>query len=444
MLVILHGWSDSAGSFRSLARSLVEAGLKEEIAEIHLGDWLSLDDEVTFDDLSEAMMRAWTERGLPIAARLVDVIVHSTGALVIRDWQLRFFSPETTPVHHLLMLAPANYGSPLAHMGRSLFGRAVKGWQGSRLFETGARLLKGLELASSYSAGLAERDWFGDQRWYGPGRVLCTVLTGNTGYTGIRALANKTGSDGAVRVASANLASARLAVDFSTEPNQPTYRYSQDNRNQLAFGILDGEDHSSLCVKDGGPRSERSLPAMLRALRLTDDELDGWIAELAAANAEITERRDAGRSTHHYGYQDTVFRVRDQYGNPVSDYVIEFFVNADFGRRGKRMTRDFIEQVIENVHVFKGDSSRRSFLINCRALRRLLDRPDDQLFISITATPDLHRRQVGFRTYTDADIGDLALTRDQVLTLFQPHRTLFVDLVLKREQRDEVFALKDV
>lgn len=443
MLVILHGWSDSAGSFRSLARSLVGAGLKDEIAEIHLGDWLSLDDEVTFDDLSEAMMRAWSARGLPTAPRSVDLIVHSTGALVVRDWQLRFFAPETTPVHRLLMLAPANYGSPLAHAGRSLFGRAVKGWQGSRLFETGARLLRGLELASSYTAALAERDWFGDQRWYGPGRVLCTVLTGNSGYTGIRALANKPGADGAVRVASANLAAARLEVDFSTEPNRPTYRYSLENRNQVAFGLIDGEDHSSLCLKDGGPRSERTLPAMLRALRLADDELQSWITELAAANAEITERRATGRSAHHYGYQDTVFQVHDQYGNAVSDYVIEFFVNADFGRRGKRMTRDFIEQVIENVHVFKGDSSRRSFLINCRTLDRLLDRPDDQLFISITATPDIRRRKVGFRTYTDADIGDLALTREQVFTLFQAHRTLFVDLVLKREQRDEIFELKE-
>lgn len=444
MLVILHGWSDAAGSFRPLARRLVEAGLKDEITEVQLGDWLSLDDEVTFDDLSEAMMRAWAERGLPTEPRSVDLIVHSTGALVVRDWQLKFFTPETTPVHHLLMLAPANYGSPLAHTGRSVFGRAVKGWHGSRLFETGAQLLKGLELASSYTAGLAARDWFGDQRWFGPGGVLCTVLTGNSGYTGIRALANKPGSDGAVRVASANLAAARLSVDFSTDPARPTYRYLEDNRNRIAFGLLDGEDHSSLCAKDGGPRSERTLPAMLTALRLQDDELEDWAAELAAANAEITARRDGGRSAHHYGYQDTVFRVRDQYGSPVTDYVIEFFVNADFGRRGKRMTRDFIEQVIDNVHVFKGDASRRSFLVNCRALKRLLDRPEDQLFISITATPDIHRRQVGFRTYTDADIGDLALTRDQVFTLFQPHRMLFVDLVLKREQRDEVFELKAV
>ncbi|MEE4638111.1 MAG: alpha/beta hydrolase [Wenzhouxiangella sp.] len=444
MLVILHGWSDSAASFRPLARRLMEAGLDEEITEIHLGDWLSLDDEVTYDDLSEAMMRAWRERALPTAPRSVNLIVHSTGGLVVRDWQLRFFRPETTPIHRLLMLAPANYGSPLAHMGRSVFGRAVKGWQGSRLFETGARLLKGLELASSYTAGLAEQDWFGDQRWYGSGRVLCTVLIGNAGYTGIRALANKAGSDGAVRVSSANLAAARLAVDFNTAPNRPTYRYGEDNRNSVAFGIIDGEDHTSLCAVGGNPRSERTLPAMLKALRLQDDELEDWVAELAATNAEISARRDKGRSAHYYGYQDTVFCVRDQYGNAVNDYVIEFFVNADFGRRGKRMTRDFIEDVISNVHVYKGDPSRRSFLVNCRALNRLLDRPDDQLFISITATPDIHQRQVGFRTYTDADIGDLALNRTQVFTLFQPNRTLFVDLVLKREQRNEVFELQAV
>lgn len=444
MLVVLHGWSDQAGSFRPLVRRLVEAGLRDDVAEIHLGDWLSLDDEVTFADLSAAMMRAWQDHGLPLSPRSVDVLAHSTGALVVRHWQHQHFRPETTPLHRFLMLAPANYGSPLAHMGRSLFGRAVKGWRGSRLFETGTHLLRGLELASHYTADLARRDWFSDQHWFGPGRVLATVLTGNTGYTGIQAVANKPGSDGTVRVASANLAAASLNVDFSTDPARPTYRYSADNLNRVAFGVMDGEDHSSICAKGGGPRNARSLPAMLRALNLDDDGLEDWMAELAEENKALTERRHNGRSSHHFGYQDTIFQVKDQYGQPVTDYAIEFFVNGDSGRRGRRMTRDFIEQVIANVHVFRGDSSRRSFLIDCRALDRVLDREDDQLFVSITATPDIHRRQVGFRTYTDADIGDLALTRGQISSLFQPHRTLFVDLTLRREQRDAVFVMREV
>ena len=91
------------------------------------------------------------------------------------------------------MLAPANFGSPLAHTGRSVIGRAVKGWKGTRLFETGAQILKGLELASSYSWELAEQDLFSAHAPLGDGSLLCTVLVGNSGYSGIAAVANKPG-----------------------------------------------------------------------------------------------------------------------------------------------------------------------------------------------------------------------------------------------------------
>ncbi|MFA7053932.1 MAG: hypothetical protein WC328_13045 [Kiritimatiellia bacterium] len=177
-----------------------------QIEEIHLGDYISLNDHVTFNDLTEAMEKAWTERKLPREPRSVDAVVHSTGGLVIRDWLVKYCKPETAPIKRLLMLAPANFGSPLAHTGRSVIGRAVKGWGGSKLFETGTQILKGLELASPYSWNLAERDLFGEEKaFYGPGRILCTVLVGNTGYSGISATANKPGSDGTVRVSTAGV-----------------------------------------------------------------------------------------------------------------------------------------------------------------------------------------------------------------------------------------------
>ncbi|WVM93258.1 hypothetical protein ULG90_04305 [Halopseudomonas pachastrellae] len=82
---------------------------------------------------------------------------------------------------------------------------AVKGWKGTRLFETGAQILKGLELASSYSWELAEQDLFNADAPLGDGSLLCTVLVGNSGYSGIAAVANKPGTDGTVRVSTANL-----------------------------------------------------------------------------------------------------------------------------------------------------------------------------------------------------------------------------------------------
>ena len=53
--------------------------------------------------------------------------MHSTGALVVRDWLPRHFTPARAPVKRLVMLAPAYFGSHLTHKGRSFTGRVYKG-----------------------------------------------------------------------------------------------------------------------------------------------------------------------------------------------------------------------------------------------------------------------------------------------------------------------------
>lgn len=126
-LVILHGWSDTSDSFRHLARHLASALQSTEVWLIALGSYLLMSDELRFDDLQKAMNRAWSDRDLPRQPYSVDAVVHSTGSLVIRKWLDHNFEPDRSPIKHLVMLAPANFGSPLAHKWRSLFGRAYWG-----------------------------------------------------------------------------------------------------------------------------------------------------------------------------------------------------------------------------------------------------------------------------------------------------------------------------
>lgn len=103
MIVILHGWSDDYKSFKSLGKFLADQGLSD-VTDLHLGNYISMDDDVTYDDIIAAMEKAWKKRGLPNDPRSVDVIVHSTGGLVIRDWMTRFRTPENNPIRRLLFL----------------------------------------------------------------------------------------------------------------------------------------------------------------------------------------------------------------------------------------------------------------------------------------------------------------------------------------------------
>ena len=124
---------------------LRRARLGREVSIVSLADYVSMEDEVRFDDVAEAMDVAWRRHGLPRGKGVVDAIVHSTGGLVIRDWLQRHCTPARAPVKHLVMLAPANFGSHLAHKGRSFIGRVYKGFVAKkpegRAFETGTHIL---------------------------------------------------------------------------------------------------------------------------------------------------------------------------------------------------------------------------------------------------------------------------------------------------------------
>ena len=58
-------------------------------------------------------------------------ITHSTGGPVVRDWWNRYYleprQAPRCPMSHLVMLAPANFGSALAQLGKGRLSR-VKAW----------------------------------------------------------------------------------------------------------------------------------------------------------------------------------------------------------------------------------------------------------------------------------------------------------------------------
>jgi len=454
-LIFLHGWSDTSVSFSHLARHLARAGAVagEAVRSIALGDYLSMSDELRFDDLQAALDRAWDDHGLPRAPYSCDVIVHSTSALIVRDWLSRHFAVDASPVKHLVMLAPANFGSPLAHVGRSMLGRAMKGFvrrqEGQGLWQTGAQILRGLELASPFSWELAERDRFGvGEGRYGPGRVLCTVLVGDTGFRGIKALANEPGGDGTVRIATANLNCAYLRIAITTDQRQeqlvPRIEFQANSCGRAAFRILPGIDHSS--IKLGAPLSRLSqaqrevLAHIEHALMVSDAEFSPWCQDCEQANAERTQAPQLPRARP--GFQHTVVRVRDQFDAPVPDYLLEFF---EPGRRdGGALASRIHGEAIRSAHVYRADRSYRSLYIDTHRFHRALEQAGGTLGFSLTAFPMLGSGNTvaGFRTFADEDIDDLRLDTRAVAELLQPHRTLLLDIRLEREQTPNVFRLR--
>lgn len=420
-IVIVHGWSDDSKSFRRLAEQL-EAWFGSAPTQIRLADWISLQDDVTYADLAAALDRAWTAQGLSRAPRTVDVVVHSTGALVLRDWLTRHFDPASAPVKRFLMLAPANFGSPLAHKGRSFIGRVLKGWN-RFVGQTGTQVLKGLELGSPYSWQLAERDLFGAEAWYGAGRLLATVLVGNAGYSGVEAIANEAGGDGTVRIATANLNACRLSLELDVRQRaRPGWRL-EESRGEIAFAIVDGENHASVAL----PGEACAAAPVIGVLDLQRgaDQLDPGI-----------ERRSPR-------YLNLVSHVCDDLDQEVRDYFIQFFrkLNSD-----RRFEQRFYEQVIADVHPYEDNPAYRSLYLSIESLDDLLAGfAVDTLSLSVSAQPpfDPPRQPVGYTAVGPGDSEGLAIPLAQVPRFLAAHRTLLLRIRLTRLVDSGVFVFRN-
>ena len=445
MLVIIHGWSDNSKSFTKLADYIGELPGHGEVHQLFLGDYVSMDDEVTFDDVREAMERAWHDKGLPTAPRSVDIVVHSTGALVVRYWMTCFYAADNNPVRRFLMLAPANFGSPLAHKGHSFVGRVVKGFSSPKRFQTGTHILKGLELASPFSFELAKLDRFGNETWYGPNRILATVIVGTEGYTGISAAANEVGSDGTVRQSTANLNPVKLEMDFATDPQHPTFQLDQP-KGRTAFFRVDGLNHSTAALKGRDVSASDELRKLIAsALAVDDDDFEAFCDRSDQYSSDLRKRQEEKKYTQ--AYQNTVVHLCDNLQHNVEDYFIEVFAkrnsNDTASAVDNKLTKEIQEEVLQTVHAFSDDASYRSLYFNVTEMNKRLVEKGRDLYIAITAMPDLSKNKVvGYKTLGYNDIGSIRLTQKEIQRLFAPDRTVLVNFRIRREQSEQVFVLR--
>ena len=136
-LVLIHGYGSDAEAFHVWKDALLQAG--RTIEEISIGNYVTLNNEITVDDIANGLQNALHSKGLD--QKPFDAIVHSTGMLVIRSW-LTASNAQTSRqglLKHLVALAPATFGSPMSRQGSQSDRENFPGQQrsGPRLFEFG-------------------------------------------------------------------------------------------------------------------------------------------------------------------------------------------------------------------------------------------------------------------------------------------------------------------
>lgn len=264
-----------------------------------------------------------------------------------------------------------------------------------------------------------------------------------------RSTMHENGSDGTVRVATANLEASYFSVDFlkadAGDPpaGVPAVSLVGHPRTvpEIAFAVLhrnhgtiirppgppDDKHHAQ---DEGGVWEKTLLDALTRppARYLQHVERCQAISDTTFSEGMSNPNPDLREWYHHY--QHVAIRAHDQHGTPIEDYMIEFYQEPQDEQDNahqhvyKKINAEILEKVTQN------DSTKnyRSFFFDTTDLQiYLAENPDIIVEMSITAA-HLSRR-VKFRNPESG----VTVFRHGATQFIRPNESILVDITLHRD-----------
>jgi hypothetical protein len=499
-LVLIHGYSADDEAFHPLRDALLaNSKLKNmgiDVSYIDICSYISLNNEITIKDIAEGLDRAFRfdpqlNAKHDMQSCEFDAIVHSTGMLVLRSWLTNYGTDNRTGnsrlsrLKHLIGIAPATWGSPQAHKGRTWLGALVKGNRelGPDFLNAGDAVLDGLELGSKFTWDLAHFDLLGTEPYYGKSAdtPYVGIFTGNTPYTGLASVANDPGTDGTVRWSGCGLNTRKITVDLTRFPKdaegKPAARRMNitpwaDDRLDVPIIAVEGKSHATI-LSDPDPAMVDLIADFLSVGNVgtqsnaVTSTFDDWLAKARSygekGKQKMLANPGAGTSTlseevHRFfghlfgtdsdkpleGWQQFVVHAIDERGDGVSDYLLDVLRSEN----GQDVP---FQEMYTDVHVYRADPSYRCFHIR---LPQGISAESNQIKIRVHASSGT--QIIGYQGYKDMqpdqqparslagqgqpmnidnapvvlNIGDLG---DSAASLFHPFTTTLIELRLSRE-----------
>ena len=429
-VVLVHGYSDKGASFGPYARALRDRGF--DIDHLHISSYKTLTNEVTIKDIAEAFDRSLRDADIGPNDDF-DAIVHSTGMLVVRAWLTNYQlarSNRRGRLKHLVGLAPATFGSPLAHRGRSWLGALFKGNRvaGPDFLEAGDLVLDALELASRFTWDLAHQDLVGANSPFGRDNntPYAFIFCGNRDYDGLRdVVAHEDGTDGTVRWAGVSLTTRKVILDLTVPPDDSKpggASFEPWSHVDAPVVFIHQANHGTILSNPG-----LSLDWVVSALNVNSaDEYARWVDTATTASARVAPEP----------WQQFVVRAVDERGDPITDYNLQLF-----GKSKGLISR--LKEFELDVHPYSADKSLRCFHI---PLKRILEAELTELHLRVMATSgSVLVEYYGANSETvvadqpradgvwDAKFDMTPLLKNKDVRFFYPFTTTLVELRLNRE-----------
>jgi hypothetical protein len=457
LVLFIHGWSvrhtDTYGELPTwLEQQRGLDGLPLQVGDVYLGKYISFDDAVTVDDIARAFQHAIVDTlGSKLTnGRRFACITHSTGGPVVRKWMDLYYRDQLDkcPMSHLLMLAPANHGSALAQLGKSRLSRMkclLEGIKDRSEVEPGQRVLDWLELGSDGA-------WELNTNWLDydcvKQSVFPFVLTGQSidrsMYDTLNSYTDEAGSDGVVRVASANLNYSLLRL----QQDGNTLRIDKHRRCvPTALGVLPCLSHSGddmgiiRSVKLSNASQHQTAQWVLRCLRVDTQTAYRKLAdELAKVSQQTQEKERTERVKSFFGsrtyrnnrYSMVVFRITDDRGNQLEDY--DLFLTAGPHYSEDHLPPGFFLDRQRNQR----NRGKLTYYLDHDVMTEGLSKPhmESRIGFRLVARPEENEDSLAFYRMLKFES-----TLSKLEKLLVPNETLMVDLQLKRWVDATVFRL---
>lgn len=437
IVIFVHGWSvTDTNTYGLLPEAISEQahhyGLDVNIKHIWLGKYISFDDTVSVSDIVRAFNQALRDQ-LPDGDGIAEFscITHSTGGPVVREWLERYYGSEhleQSPLRHLIMLAPANHGSPLAALGKQKVGR-IKAWFDG--IEPGQLVLNWLSLGSQQQIDLSRAYLNYRPAQY---RFFPFVLTGQSidkkFYDFVNSYLNESGSDGVVRVSGANLNYSMVKLVESNQRDKVTH--SSDDLDvsllklegdverplNVPLGVVTNASHSGkrkgIMRSVISPRSTKpQLAEILQCLTVnTESEYLQRAEELVA----LTQKTQKNK----HRYMNLVFVVKDDQGEPINDYDLILLGGEKFDP--DKLTRGFFVDRQQNA----ANLNHLIYYVNYDLITKS----------QLTGFRIIARPSEGLSYYNSVEY---RIDASDIEQLLRPNETFYFEIVLRRCIDKQVF-----
>lgn len=469
LLVFVHGYSvtnlDTYGELPlRLRNEALARGMDAQVENIFLGRYISFNDEVRLDDVSKAMELAVRQQ-IPAGTRFI-CITHSTGGPVVRNWFHLFYESgsQVCPMSHLIMLAPANNGSALAQLGKTRLSR-VKSWFDG--VEPGQKILDWLELGSSEAWQLNVNWILNGGNYISEKGMFPFVLTGQDIdrklYDHINSYTGELGSDGVVRVASANMNSHYIKLkqtvtstaegavtapelivdDFQEAPKTALRVVAQKSHSGDKMGIM-----RSVLKETSDQDNAETVNAIFDCINVQTSQdylnvcnmFDSQTIDVQENFLIETEKKLLKSTIYfHDRYCMVIFRIKDNEGYPVTNFDLvltgpgsdpDMLPSGFFADRQCNHISPNVITYFFNYDVMVGVPA---VIKDGEEIRKVLP-GIDSLGLIIQPRPD-----EGFIRYLPCKIN---ATKELFEKALSPNATTLIDIELKRVVSNEIFRFE--